>query len=60
MIQDKLIPVNLEQEMKKSFIAYAMAVIVAIQGLEKPALCTTTQYKILTFIRFVVNSFLRH
>ena len=28
MIQDKLIPVNLEQEMKKSFIAYAMAVIV--------------------------------
>ena len=29
MIQDRLIPVNLEQEMKKSFIAYAMAVIVA-------------------------------
>ncbi|MBR7174648.1 MAG: DNA gyrase subunit A, partial [Clostridia bacterium] len=28
MINDKLIPVNLEQEMKKSFIAYAMAVIV--------------------------------
>ena len=28
MIQDKLIPVNLEQEMKKSFISYAMAVIV--------------------------------
>ena len=28
MIQDKLIPVNLEQEMKKSFIAYAMSVIV--------------------------------
>ena len=28
MIQDKLIPVNLEQEMKKSFIAYAMAVII--------------------------------
>ena len=28
MIQDRLIPVNLEQEMKKSFIAYAMAVIV--------------------------------
>ena len=28
MIQDKLIPVNLEQEMKKSFISYAMAVII--------------------------------
>ena len=28
MINDKLIPVNLEQEMKKSFIAYAMSVIV--------------------------------
>lgn len=28
MINDKLIPVNLEAEMKKSFIAYAMAVIV--------------------------------
>ena len=27
-IQDKLIPVNLEQEMKKSFISYAMAVII--------------------------------
>ncbi|MBQ9307225.1 MAG: DNA gyrase subunit A [Clostridia bacterium] len=27
-IQDKLIPVNLEEEMKKSFISYAMAVIV--------------------------------
>lgn len=27
MINDKLIPVNLEAEMKKSFIAYAMAVI---------------------------------
>ncbi len=27
-IQDKLIPVNLEQEMKRSFISYAMAVIV--------------------------------
>ena len=27
-IKDKLIPVNLEQEMKKSFISYAMAVIV--------------------------------
>ena len=27
-INDKLIPVNLEQEMKKSFISYAMAVIV--------------------------------
>ena len=27
MIQDKLIPVNLEHEMKKSFISYAMAVI---------------------------------
>lgn len=27
-IKDKLIPVNLESEMKKSFIAYAMAVIV--------------------------------
>ena len=28
MIEDKLIPVNLEQEMKRSFISYAMAVIV--------------------------------
>ena len=28
MINDKLIPVNLEQEMKRSFISYAMAVIV--------------------------------
>ena len=28
MIQDKLIPVNLEQEMKRSFISYAMAVII--------------------------------
>ena len=28
MIQDRLIPVNLEQEMKKSFISYAMAVII--------------------------------
>lgn len=28
MIHDKLIPVNLEQEMKRSFISYAMAVIV--------------------------------
>ncbi|MBQ8557034.1 MAG: DNA gyrase subunit A [Clostridia bacterium] len=28
MINDKLIPVNLEQEMKKSFISYAMAVII--------------------------------
>ena len=28
MINDKLIPINLEKEMKKSFIAYAMAVIV--------------------------------
>lgn len=28
MIEDKLISVNLEQEMKKSFISYAMAVIV--------------------------------
>ncbi|MCQ2457793.1 MAG: DNA gyrase subunit A [Clostridia bacterium] len=28
MIHDKLIPMNLEQEMKKSFISYAMAVIV--------------------------------
>ena len=27
-IQDRLIPVNLEQEMKKSFISYAMAVII--------------------------------
>ncbi len=27
-IQDKLIPVNLEQEMKRSFISYAMAVII--------------------------------
>ena len=27
-IQDKLIPVNLEEEMKRSFISYAMAVIV--------------------------------
>ena len=27
-IQDKLIPVNLEQEVKKSFISYAMAVII--------------------------------
>ena len=27
-IKDKLIPVNLEQEMKKSFISYAMAVII--------------------------------
>ena len=27
-IQDKLIPVNLEEEMKKSFISYAMAVII--------------------------------
>ncbi len=27
-IQDKLIPVNLEHEMKKSFISYAMAVII--------------------------------
>ncbi len=27
-IQDKLIPVNLEQEMRKSFISYAMAVII--------------------------------
>ena len=27
-IQDKLIPVNLEAEMKKSFISYAMAVII--------------------------------
>ena len=28
MIQDKLIPVNLEEEVKKSFISYAMAVII--------------------------------
>ena len=28
MIQDKLIPINLEQEMKRSFISYAMAVII--------------------------------
>ncbi len=28
MINDKLIPMNLEEEMKKSFISYAMAVIV--------------------------------
>ncbi len=28
MIQDKLIPVNLEEEMKRSFISYAMAVII--------------------------------
>ena len=28
-IQDKLIPIDLEQEMKKSFISYAMAVIVS-------------------------------
>jgi len=28
MIQDRLIPVNLEHEMKKSFISYAMAVII--------------------------------
>ncbi|MBE5796650.1 MAG: DNA gyrase subunit A [Clostridiales bacterium] len=28
MINDKLIPVNLEEEMKKSFISYAMAVII--------------------------------
>ena len=28
MINDKLIPVNLEQEMRKSFISYAMAVII--------------------------------
>ena len=28
MINDKLIPVNLEEEMKRSFISYAMAVIV--------------------------------
>ena len=28
MIQDKLIPVNLETEMKRSFISYAMAVII--------------------------------
>ena len=27
-IQDKLIPVNLEKEMKRSFISYAMAVII--------------------------------
>ncbi len=27
-IQDKLIPINLEQEMKRSFISYAMAVII--------------------------------
>ena len=30
-IQDKLIPVNLEEEMKKSFISYAMAVIIVRQ-----------------------------
>lgn len=28
MIQDKLIPINLEEEMKRSFMSYAMAVIV--------------------------------
>lgn len=28
MIQDKLIPMNLEEEMKRSFISYAMAVII--------------------------------
>ena len=28
MIQDKLIPINLEQEMKRSFISYSMAVII--------------------------------
>ena len=27
-IQDKLIPINLEEEMKRSFISYAMAVII--------------------------------
>ena len=27
-IQDRLIPINLEQEMQKSFISYAMAVII--------------------------------
>ena len=28
MIEDRLIPINLEQEMKRSFISYAMAVII--------------------------------
>jgi len=28
IINDKLIPIDLEQEMKKSFISYAMAVII--------------------------------
>ena len=31
-IQDKLIPVNLEKEMKRSFISYAMAVIIRAAG----------------------------